>query len=245
MQAANIMRRGPKPKPFLDDARRDWQFAAFGWLLRHCGGYACFLDTRLVLPTPEHFPDRGLKGHAAVTALFRRVRDHAGMADWPCAVEPAGDTPRVETDDPGRIPVFTYSRAALEPTTLIANFALDLARYLVSTLDEAPPGGESRREAAIELAAVFMGFGIFAANSAMGGRRQVLSEGELAHALAMFCLLRGLTAEVVDEHLNPHFRKYLRLAVGDLAQYEAAFGQLRALVAAPEAAERTLPARAP
>ncbi|HET9863975.1 MAG TPA: hypothetical protein VFP37_11070 [Steroidobacteraceae bacterium] len=238
------MRPAPKPKPFLDDARRDWQFAAFAWLLRHCGGYAGFLDTTLVLPTPEHFPDRGLKGHAAVSALFRRVRDHAGMADWPCTVEPAGDAPRAEVDDPARIPVFTYSRG-VEPVTLVANFALDLARYLVSTLEEPPPGGEARREAAIELGTVFMGFGIFAANSAVGGRRHELSEGELAHALAIFCLLRGLEPENADEHLNPHFRKYLRLAIGDLAQYGKEFGKLRAVATVPPGTERALPARAP
>jgi hypothetical protein len=239
------MRPDAKPKPFLDDARRDWQFAAFAWLLRHCGGFASFVDTTLVLPTPEHFPDRGLKGHAAVAALFRRVRDHAGMADWPCTVEPAGEESRVASDDPARIPVFTYPRTGLEPVTLIENFALDLARYLVSTIEESPPGGEARREAAIELGAVFMGFGIFAANSAVCGRCHELSEGELAHALAMFCLLRGLPPEGVDEHLNPHFRKYLRLALGDLAQYERAFGGLRSVVAAPEMAERTLPACVP
>jgi hypothetical protein len=77
------MRFRLKPKSFLDASRRDWQFAAFGWLLRNCGGYQKFLETSLVLPTEEYFPDRGMKGHAGVSAIFRRVRDHAGMADWP------------------------------------------------------------------------------------------------------------------------------------------------------------------
>ena len=77
-----------RPKPFLDTARRDWQFATFAWLLRHCGGYPKFLETLPVLPIEQHFPDRGIGGHAGIAALFRRVRDHAGMADWPCMVEP-------------------------------------------------------------------------------------------------------------------------------------------------------------
>ena len=51
-----------------------------------------------------------MKGHAAVAAIFRRVRDHAGMAEWPCTVEPVSETPRIETSDSGRIPVFTYQR---------------------------------------------------------------------------------------------------------------------------------------
>jgi len=232
-----------KPKPFLDDARREWQFEAFAWLLRHCGGYPKFLETPLVLPTPGHFPDRGLKGRAAVAALFDRVRDHAGMADWPCAVQPAGEETQEAIDDPGRIRVFRYSREGAEPVSLIAGFALDLAGYLISTFEE--PAPVARRQAVVELGAVFMGFGIFAANSAVAGRPYLLSEGELAHALALFCLLRALPPGMAGEHLNPHFRKYLRLAMADLAQHEAAFRRLRAVCSAPDAAEDTLPARAP
>jgi hypothetical protein len=232
-----------KPKSFLDDSRLDWQFQAFAWLLRHTGGYAKFLDTTLVLPTEEHFPDRGLKGHAAVAALFRRVRDHAGMADWPCTVEPVSETPRIETDDSGRIPVFTYVREGLEPITLVANFARDFARYLIATIDEPPPGGEAQHDAALELAAVFMGFGVFLANSAMHAARLPMNEGELVHALALFCLLRRSPIEAADEHLNPHLRKYLRLAARDLAQHESRFRALRG-AATGDPAERTLPVRA-
>jgi len=236
------MRVRLKPKSFLDTSRRDWQFQAFAWLLRHTGGYAKFLETELVLPTEAHFPDRGMKGHAAVVALFRRVRDHAGMADWPCTVEPAGDTPRVETDDSERIPVFTYPRERLEPITLVANFSRDLSRYLVATIGEPPPGGEELCEPAMELGAVFMGFGIFLANSAMREQQQPMNEGELVHALALFCLLRRLPIDTADEHLNPHLRKYLRLAHRDLAQHETRFQALRGTLAG-EPAEQTLPVR--
>ena len=43
-----------RPKSFLDSARREWQFDAFAWLLRNCGGYPKFLETALVLPIEEH-----------------------------------------------------------------------------------------------------------------------------------------------------------------------------------------------
>ena len=59
-----------KPKPFLDPSRRDWQFDAFAWLLRNCGGYPKFLETTLVLPSEEHFPDRKEK----VLSLVRETR---------------------------------------------------------------------------------------------------------------------------------------------------------------------------
>ena len=156
-----------RPKSFLDAARREWQFDVFAWLLRNCGGFPKFLDTTLVLPIEEHFPDRGMSGHAGVAALFRRVRDHAGMADWPCTVEPEPQEPRARRRPPNRIPVITYKPDALEPKSLVATFAHELARYLVETFEEPAPGGASLHEPAIDLAAVFMGFGVFMANSAL------------------------------------------------------------------------------
>jgi hypothetical protein len=238
------MRFRLKPKTFLDASRRDWQFAAFGWLLRHCGGYAKFLETTLVLPTEQHFPDRGMKGHAAVSALFHRVRDHAGMADWPCAIEVESSEPRAVAADRTGIRVFTYRRGGLEPVSLVAGFASNLAGYLIETFDEATPGGDTWRESMGELAAVFIGFGVFMANSAARQGHHRLSEGELAHALAIFCLLRQLPTESADPHLNPHLRKHLRLATRDLAQYEVQFQKLRATLPLISSEPTALPTRA-
>jgi hypothetical protein len=150
------MRFRLQPKPFLDAARRDWQFEVFAWLLRNTGGHPKFLETTLVLPTEEYFPDRGMRGHAGVAALFRRVRDHAGMADWPCSVEREGGAVAAVAPGPGRIPVFTYQREGLEPIALVAQFAREFARYLISALDEPAPGGDARRECAVEMTAVFL-----------------------------------------------------------------------------------------
>ena len=221
------MRFKSKPKSFLDVSRRDWQFEAFAWLLRNSGGYQKFLETTLVLPTEEHFPDRGMRGHAGVAALFRRARDHAGMADWPCTVEVETAEPRPAEPESQGIRVFTYRKGSLDPISLVAGFGCGFARYLVETYDEPPPGGESSRDAAVEIAAVFMGFGVFLANSAVRQASFQLSEGELAHALALFCLLRGLPEEAADKHLNPHLHKYVRLAALDLAQHETKFQKLR------------------
>jgi hypothetical protein len=220
-----------KPKPFLDPSRRDWQFDTFAWLLRNCGGYPKFLETTLVLPTEEHFPDRGMKGHAAVVALFRRVRDQAGMADWPCSVEPDSYEPHTAAPNSERIPVITYKRGELEIVPLVANFAHEFARFLVESFEESAPGGALLHEPAVDLAAVFMGFGLFLANSAVHATNHDLNEGELVHALAIFCLLRKMQPEAVARHLNPHLRKYLRLAARDLAQHDAKFQRLRSIFA--------------
>jgi len=233
-----------KPKPFLDAPRRDWQFAVFAWLLRHCGGYPKFLDTTLVLPIEAHFPDRGLSGHAAVAALFRRVRDHAGMADWPCTVEPEAAEGRELPVTSSRIPTITYKKGELAAMPMVGAFAHELARMLVETFEDPPPGGAPLHEPAIDLAAVFMGFGVFMANSMVEATRYDLNEGEFVHALAMFCHLRRIPSESVAAHLNPHLRKYLRLAARDLAQHEADFQKLRSVFAvAPDVADHTLPTR--
>ena len=233
-----------KPKSFLDAPRREWQFSVFAWLLRNCGGYPKFLDTTLVLPIEEHFPDRGLSGHAAVAALFRRVRDHAGMADWPCMVEPEPAEGRAVPPTPERIPVITYKRGELAAMPMVGAFAHELARLLVETFEEPPPGGVPLLEPAIDLAAVFMGFGVFMANSTFEAARYDLNEGEFAHALAIFCLLRKIPPESIARHLNPHLRKYLRLASRDLAQHEPSFHKLRSVFAVVpiNAGDRTLPA---
>ncbi len=232
-----------KTKAFLDAPRCEWQFDVFAWLLRNCGGYAKFLETTLVLPTAEHFPDRGMKGHAAAAALFRQVRDHAGMADWPCVVEPRPDAEPMLTIGDDRIPVITYRPDETDQTVLVAAFAHELARYLVETFDESSPGGDALRENAIDIAAVFLGFGVFMTNAKLSMTRYELNEGEFANALAMFCLLRKIDPESIDAHLNPHLRKYVRLAARDLVRHEIRFQRLRSVFAAPskDSAEQTRP----
>jgi hypothetical protein len=220
-----------RPKSFLDSARRDWQFAVFAWLLRNGGGYPKFLDTALVLPTPDFFPDRALNGHAGVAALFRRVREHAGMVDWPCGIEPDADADRPWLSGATSVPVIRYRPDALGPTALVASLARELARYYTETFDEAAPGGPALLEPALDVAAVFMGFGVFMANATLEGGGHELNEGELAHALAIFCLLRRMPPESVDAHLNPHLRKHARLAARDLAQHDACFQKLRSVFA--------------
>ena len=230
-----------RPKAFLDAPRREWQFDAYAWLLRDCGGFPNFVDTLLVLPIAQHFPDQDLTGHAAAAALFRRVRDHAGMADWPCLVEPEPSAPSPASTD--RMRIIRYSPQDSRPELLVARFAHELARYLVESLDDVPPGGPALYEPAVDLAAVFMGFGVFMANAAAEKAPWDLNEGELVHALAVFCLLRKLPVDAVDPHLNAHLRKYLRLAMLDLAQFEADFQRLRTVFGQPafDVAESTLP----
>jgi hypothetical protein len=228
-----------RTKPFLDDVRREWQFDVFAWLLRNAGGYARFRDTELVLPTADDFPAHGMRGHAAASAIFRRVRDRAGMADWPCAIEPASRTPRPEPT--GGIPVIRYPPADADAEgALVPTFARELARVFVESFGEPPPGGDACLEPAIDLAVVFMGFGVFIANSARETAHYDLNEGEIVNALAIFCLLAKTSPASIEAHLDPHLRKYLRLAAADLESRHVNFRRLRSVVASEPAFAESL-----
>lgn len=234
-----------KPKSFLDAPRREWQFATFAWLLRSCGGFPRFLDTTLVLPIEDHFPDRDLKGHAAAAALFRRARDHAGMADWPCVPEPEPSSAAAPAPASERLRVIHYPPHLKDPQQLVAHFAHELARYLVESFDDPPPGGMALYGPVVDLTAVFMGFGVFMANASARETHWELNEGEFAHALALFCGLRKVPPGSIEPHLNAHLRKHLRLAALDLAQYERDFQRLRSVFAVVpfDVGECTLPTR--
>ena len=130
-----------------------------------------------------------------------------------------------------------------EPPRLVAHFGHELARYLVETLDEPPPVGALFHEPAVDIAAVFLGFGVFLANEAARDPRWSLNEGELVHALALFCHLRQIPEESVAPHLDAHVRKYLRLALDDLVRFEADFRRLRAVFPVLDVGECTLPTR--
>jgi hypothetical protein len=218
-----------RPRSFLDTARREWQFAVFAWMLRNSGGYPKFQETALILPTEEFFPDPAMSGHAGVAALFRRLREHAGMADWPCTVEPDDKAERPWLSGTNSTPVIRYRPDVLESTALAATFARELARYYVETFEEPPPGGPACTEPAIEIAAVFMGFGVFMTNASLQHAGLDLNEGELAHALALFCLLRRIPSAPIATHINPHLRKHLRLATHDLGQHGPSFHALRSI----------------
>ena len=77
-----IFRRGP----LLGEELTAWQFDCFAWLLRHTGGLSALRQRRLIQPTAQHFPQRGIADHALAAALFAQVMAYAGMSDWPCTL---------------------------------------------------------------------------------------------------------------------------------------------------------------
>ncbi|HET9639646.1 MAG TPA: hypothetical protein VFP12_10600 [Allosphingosinicella sp.] len=235
------------PKLPIDRDELDWQLATFKWLGAEFGPAG---EAPLVLPTAEYFPPSKRKGAGRVEDLFASVKSAAGMADWACELSAGtGDRPAhvglglllrhegasppcgtftVDDGEGGGRVVITYNPSLANDTTaLIATFAHELAHYLMSTARNAPPGGWELHELHTDLAAVYLGFGLFLANSArnfgqfqdageMGWSSRTqgyLSEGALVTATAIFQRLAGRDPMAAAPWLKDYLRSDLRKAV--------------------------------
>lgn len=234
------------PRLPIDRDELDFQLATFKWLT---GGFGPVGARPLILPTRDHFPLSRATGEAKVREIFDLVREHAGMAGWPCALQAgASDRPtavgnalllrheggsapcgtfRVVDGPDGRHGLITYNPGMeRDPPGLAATFAHELGHYLMATAKTDPPGGWDLHELHTDLAAVYLGFGIFLANSARnfsqfqsGGemgwssRRQgYLSEGALVTATVIFQRLAGRVPMYAAPFLKDYLRKDLKNA---------------------------------
>lgn len=239
------------PRLPIDADELEWQMATFKWLQTEFGSGA----EVLVLPTPAFFPNSPRQGHGRVEDLFGHVRRAAGMEEWPCTLQAGtGDRPQqvgtalllrhehapapcgtfqlVDADGGSRV-VITYNPALIaDPTALIATLAHELAHYLMSSAKTDPPGGWALHELHTDLAAVWLGFGIFLANSARsfsqyqsGGEmgwssrtQGYLSEGALVTGLAIAERVAGRDPLAAAPYLKTYLEKDLRRASKALAR---------------------------
>lgn len=239
------------PKLPIDPDELEWQLATFKWLGLEFGP----AGEALVLPTGEYFPASERKGPARIEDLFASVKAAADMADWPCELRAgAGNRPvhvgsglllnhegagapcgtfTIDDGEGGQRVVITYNPSLAGDTdALVATFAHELGHYLMSTARTAPPGGWELHELHTDLTAVYLGFGIFLANSArsfgqfqsageMGWSSRTqgyLSEGALVTAVAIFQRLAGRDPLAAASYLKPYLEADLRKAVKGLAR---------------------------
>jgi hypothetical protein len=219
-------------KPFLEQELQDWHLDCWAWLLRYAGGLDKLRNTKLVLPNRDCFPSTDKTGHARAQYFFESVKSLAGMADWPVELEAQqarpdrlgpitalqhGESAAGTFSHDGNAARITYDpRHIKTPVTLVATFAHELAHYLTGSFPEllAPP---DMMEHATDVATIFMGFGVFGANSAFnfsqhtefdsqGWRSErlgYLTESEWAFGLAMFCTLTDRPIDTLKDHLKP------------------------------------------
>ena len=247
--------------PLISPDEVEWQIACFSWLLRGTGGFGRFRHALFVLPTDGHFPQRGLRSGALEQALFKQIKEHAGMSAWRCSLEvqkPEPDArvaPTVIVQGYPSAPLGTFRRdkkravityradSISNPASFVATLAHELSHFLISEIREPPPGGHTNLEFATDMAAVFLGFGIFLTNSAFnfsqyqGGGTQgwsasthgYLSESQLLHATALFTVLLGIEPSHATSHLDSHLRRPYKTACGVLRLPESPVHNLRTI----------------
>lgn len=232
-----------RSKPVIADESAQYIVDVYQWLRRHFERD----ETQLVLPTREFFPQVLSDERQAVEATFAAIKQYAGMKDWYC--ELVAQAPDVETkvapalmvqdaphDALGTFSInsedvieISYNPAIVaQPMVLVSTLAHELAHYLTATATEAPPGGWENWELVTDIAATFMGFGVFMANGASNfrqfsevdaqgwqfNRNGYLTEAEHLYVLAIFTKLHNIETKMVLKHLKsglrPLFKKALK-----------------------------------
>lgn len=235
-------------KPLLDETTITWLIDLYAWSLRHFDARIFEQYTPLVLPDERSFPGHADSPQGMAELIFGHVRRHAALGHWPCTVVPSHlnvgvshvlidgalrQVDGVEPDGVGeaqRLLVQYVPDMVRNPQALIATFAHQLAHYLATLAPEPPPGGKENWPHATEVLAVFLGFGVMMANSALNvriarcgscappppDRQSWLSQYDITYALAIFCVLKGIPASRATPHLKPALRGWFRRAVKEL-----------------------------
>lgn len=170
----------------VDEEAASWLFETFAWSLSNFDADVFYRESRLVVPSNEHFPGRETSVDAMARLIFEHVTNYAGMRHWPfrlvgqteCSITPPGGVriqgalrgshaiPQGDVAEAHRLTVVYDAALLTNPEALIASYAHTLAHYLGQTATQPPPGGTAYWPQATEVLAVFMGFGLMFANSA-------------------------------------------------------------------------------
>ncbi|MDH3379654.1 MAG: hypothetical protein OEQ39_22230 [Gammaproteobacteria bacterium] len=240
-----------KSKPLLEEDDELFQVKTYRWLLTHFGGQHFYEDTQLILPTEEYFPSKVNSPEEAAQETFEKVKSYAGLEKWPCTLQIQEEDPNlvvgetlivqnVEHNPHGTFSVnekdeaiITYTpKLAANPTQMVATFAHELAHYLTSTATEPPPGSWDNWEFATDIAATFLGFGIFQANSVFNFQQYssagtigwqttgggYLSESEHSYSLGIFLTLKGIPPDIAYPHCDGNIKAFLKKALKELEE---------------------------
>ena len=250
-------------KPILDPETAAWHAENFAWLIRQFGGAKAFGETRLVLPRPGFFKADNAQGHSRALEILDQVKAYCGMSEW--------DVELVADDNPlarqhalslamvapqkhalgtfglaGNRATITYVPALLQrPQAFIATMAHELAHYLLASAPGRPICADDEVECLTDLTAVYLGFGVFLANSRFefeglqdhmlqGWQMRTsgyLPEADIIHALALFIYAKELDPAPACHCLKPHLAKMLRRALRHLAGNDPGLTDIRAALA--------------
>ena len=238
-----------KSKQVVDPETADWHIENFLWLMREFDGADAFNEAALVLPSVKFFKSSGKTGNALACEIFEQVKAYCGMADWPVTLV-ADDNPLAKNQpglmyqpaaqkyalgtfsvDQGEIEISYSTNLLAKPEQLVATFAHELAHYLLAAAKTEPICTADEMEFLTDLTAVYLGFGVFLANSRFDfdqfgdtyqqgwqmQRSGYLPEADLIFGLALFLHFKKLGAEDARKFLKPHLGKLLDRAAEQVA----------------------------
>lgn len=237
-------------KPVLDADTAAWHLENFEWLVTNYSRRVGFAQKMLILPAPGYFNNGGEEGHAKAKLLFEQVKAYCGIESYISlvpddSIPQSHDMPRVDTVYHGAHAAGLYfsgrgkyaaridyaSHMLADIPSLIAVFAHELSHFVLDGgAPPPPPIEEDEAEFLTDLTAVFLGFGVFMANSAFTfqsfnegvasawqySRQGYLPERDLVFATAIFIAVRELDPAPAIEHLKPHLGALLKRALREL-----------------------------
>lgn len=239
-----------KRKPLLDRDTSNWHLENFEWLVRSYADAKALTNARLVLPKPGFFPIGDETGHLKAAAILTKVKEYAQISDWHVVltkgstlakpgrslfeVQPTKQTLGTFQTQGNEIRI-TYSPSLVDdPETLIATLAHEIGHYIVAMAPEKAICADDELEFLTDLAAIYMGFGVFMANNAFQfaqwrddaigtqgwrmDRRGYLPEADLVFGLAIFLKAKDIDPADARVCLKPHLAKMLDRALRDLAE---------------------------
>ncbi|MDQ0391832.1 hypothetical protein [Labrys monachus] len=249
-------------KTLLDADAAQWHLDNFAWLARSFPGRARPAGGRPIVPGDGCFVTDGETGHALAERLFEQVQRYGGfagsgivlVADDGLPPDGAGPFPivhgkhavgtyswggRIGTVADNRPRISYASKLLADPQSFIATMAHELAHHLLrAPTAEPPPIDEDEDEHLTDLAAVYLGFGVFLANSAFTmrtlpdgwsySRQGYLPEQDLVFTTAIHLAVTRSDPAPAKRYLKPHLALMLQTAMDDLKPRSREIAAMRA-----------------
>ncbi|WP_440957296.1 hypothetical protein ACFELO_08240 [Oceanicaulis sp. LC35] len=241
-----------KPRA-VEDHIADWVEANFARILEGFSSDKAVRDTALVTPRNGGFVVDARTAEECAEQLFVRTAEFCGVRDWPIRLEGVDDTHHLQQvsalhfleSDKSAAGTFqvqsnelviTYALSDVSaPVHLIATFAHEIAHAVLAGHPVEREVPEEEVELLTDLMAVYLGFGVFLANSAFhfqqysesgyagwrSSRRGYLTQETLTYATALFCEIRQADHDVAKASLKPHLVKVFDKACKQIAQRES------------------------
>jgi hypothetical protein len=233
---------GFRPKLPINEEDRQWVNHGFDRLSLALGR-SRMLDAEVILPTAEHFPDYYDGTEETLEALFGRLCGYMRVDRASIELEVLPDETAelrellpfwrsnsercaglfIHPENSSRMVIAVHGAKLKDPLVLVATLAHELS-HAVLLGGKLVNRNEADMEPLTDLLTVFLGFGVFTANTAarfqqhQRGRRQgwsmqrlgYLPEEVYGYALAKFAQERGEKSPPWIKHLTTNVRAYYK-----------------------------------